>query len=112
MTEWVLFYFCWELASSSSSNLYGSDRPLIDTMLWNRYVYVGDNPVNYIDLTGRGFWGDLWDKVTCAGGVIADLVGGMSRWSSSGISTKRSLVLTSLPQISTASRIAPSTGRE
>jgi RHS repeat-associated protein len=36
---------------------------LVEPMVWNRYVYVGDNPVNYIDPTGTGFW-------SCVGGII------------------------------------------
>jgi RHS repeat-associated protein len=37
----------------------------------NRYAYAGDNPVNYIDLTGEGFWAKF----------VGSATGGLAAWS-------------------------------
>jgi hypothetical protein len=42
-------------------------------MRWLRYVYVGDNPVNYIDPTGTDFWSSV-------GSVIGGMFSGISGW--------------------------------
>jgi RHS repeat-associated protein len=43
--------------------------PLVDTTR-TPYAYTGDNPLNYTDLTGQSWWGDLATGLGIAGAVL------------------------------------------
>lgn len=48
-----------------SQGRFTQQDPIVDVLdpkLWNRYVYVGNDPINYTDPTGLSWWSDRWDE--------------------------------------------------
>jgi RHS repeat-associated protein len=58
---------------------------LVDPMQWNRYVYVGDNPVNFVDPSGTCGVGDNIAGFLAGGSGTATVAGGLVIGSATGL---------------------------
>lgn len=57
-------YFTSVLGRFSSPDDFFNDTAIIDPQSWNLYVYVRNNPLNYVDPTGKKIWISFTETIT------------------------------------------------